>query len=117
MKIRIDPLDVLFSRFIRLRAKGQCERCLQEVDFKRLQTAHFDGRARKSVRWDEDNACACCCGCHRYLDAHPIEKIEFFKKLLGEEGFEALQGRMRQIGMPDKKMIEIYLKEKIKELE
>ena len=39
------------------------------------------------------------------------------KQHLGEEKFDMLEGRMRQIGMPDKEAIRIYFTAKIKELE
>lgn len=132
MKIRRDKLDILFSEYIRRRAiklVGGCERCLTlKYDtlkedgsifpaWKKLQCAHFDGRSKKSVRWDEDNACACCYGCHQYLDSHPLEKVEFFKHRLGEERFEFLRGRMRiTYPKPDKRLIELYLKTKLLEV-
>jgi len=111
MKIRIDPLDKLFSKFIRLRDKV-CQRC----GGTNIACAHFHGRAKKSVRWDEDNACGLCFGCHIYLDSHPIEKIEFFQWRLGDR-YDLLNARANQPGKPDKGAIELYLKEKIKELE
>ncbi len=115
MKIRIDPLDQLFSRFIRLRDKV-CQRCGSLTNT--IACAHFHGRSSKAVRWDEDNACGLCMGCHSYLDAHPMEKVEFFRQRLGQEKFDALNGRLRQTWpRPDKKLIEIYLRQKIKELE
>jgi len=113
MKIKIDKLDVLFSEFIRLRAKNYCERCGKYSE--RLQTAHFHGRAKKSVRWDEDNACGLCFGCHSFLDSQAMEKIEFFKQRLGQERFDLLNARMRQVGMPDKEAVTLYLNEKMKE--
>lgn len=51
-------------------------------------------------------------GCHTYLDGHPMEKVEFFKTLLGEEAFDKLNARYRQMGKPDKKMLMIYFTEK-----
>jgi len=120
MKIRIDPLDTLFSEFIRKRAMkrtGGCERCLTpKTDYKQLQCAHFHGRSKKSVRWDEDNAVGLCCGCHLYLDSHPLDKVEWFKSLLGEERFDLLNSRMRNMEKPDKKLLTIYFNNKLEEL-
>jgi len=60
VRIKIDPLDALFSEYIRCRAIKEvhgCERCLAwKVDYKGLECSHFHGRAQKSTRWDEDNA-------------------------------------------------------------
>ncbi len=105
MKIRRDKLDLLFSKCIHLRDK-YCQRCGGTSG---LQTAHFHGRARKSVRWDEENACLLCFGCHQYFHSHPLEFVEFFKKRLGER-FDLLNGRARIPNKPDKALIEMYLK-------
>ena len=110
MKIRIDKLDVLFSKFIRLRDKV-CQRC----GGANIACAHFHGRAKKSVRWDEDNCVALCFGCHIHLDSHPIEKIEFFQRRLGDR-YDLLNARANQLGKPDKEAIELYLLERIKEV-
>jgi len=117
VKIRIDALDRLFSKYVRLRAKGVCERCGSNKGVKGLQCSHYHGRAKKSVRWDEDNAAALCYGCHRYFTAHPYEHTEWFKTRLGEYVFNMLSIRARTPQKVDKEMIKLYLKEKIKELE
>lgn len=121
MRIKIDPLDKLFSQYIRLRAMTRvdgCERCLTgKVNYKSLHCAHFDGRGHRSIRWDEDNAAGLCPGCHIYLDSHPLEKVEWFKKHLGEESFNLLQHRARMLDKPDKKLFTVYYQNKIKELE
>ncbi len=114
MKIRIDSLDILFSQFIRLRDKV-CQRCFAQGNS--IACAHFHGRSSKSVRWDEDNACALCLGCHSYLDGHPVEKVEFFQQRLGQEKFDLLGSRARTPARYiDKQAITVYLKLKIKEL-
>jgi len=131
--IRHDFLDDLFSEFIRKQAivrVGGCEYCLRPKydilkenvdilpDWKQLQCAHFDGRSNKAVRWDIQNAAGMCPPCHASFDAHPFEKIEWVKQHLGEDEFNMLQSRLRNIyPKPDKKAIELYLKTKIKELE
>jgi len=113
MKIKIDPLDKLFAKVILLRDK-YCRRCGGSGG---LQTSHFHGRSKRSVRWDEDNAVLLCFGCHQYFHSQPQEHVEWFKQRLGEEKYNNLRGRMRQIGKPDKVLIGLYLKERIKELE
>jgi hypothetical protein len=120
MRIKLDKLDVLFSQFIRMRAiqlVGGCERCLSpKKDYKQLQTSHFFGRSRRSVRWDEDNAIGTCGACHIYFGSHPLEHTEWFRNHLGEEKLDMLQGRMRQTHpKPDRSLIEIYLKQRLKE--
>ena len=86
--------------------------------WRQLECCHFDGRGNQSVRYDEDNALGGCFSCHQYLDAHPLEKIEWFKRNLGEDGFNQLQGRMRiTYPKPDKKAIKLYLEERLKALQ
>ena len=113
MKIRVDKLDVLFSKFIRLRDK-YCQRCGGSSG---LQTSHFYGRAKQSIRFDPENSCLLCFGCHQYFHSHPLEHVEWFKDRLGEVGFDLLQARARIPGKVDKAAIELYLKEQIKRLE
>lgn len=119
MKIQISPLDQLYSQIIRTLAKGICQRCLRPTDFKRLQTAHFHGRANKKVRWDLDNSTGLCYGCHAYIDSHALEKADFFKKLLGDSKYEKLNQRANWPSKQkiDKKMIGIVLTNKLRELE
>lgn len=91
MKIQITKLDSLFSKFIRQRDKV-CQRCGKGG---RLETSHFHGRRKRSVRWDEDNAVALCFACHRYFTENPLEHCEWFKNRLGEKEFDALNVRAR----------------------
>ena len=120
MKIKLKPLDELFSRIIRNRAianVGGCERCWAwKADYKQLQCAHMFTRKYHSVRWDEENAVGVCAGCHFFLDSHPQEKIDFFKQRLGEEKFDLLQARANTKGI-DKELIKLYLQNRIKERE
>ena len=111
MRIKRDELDILFARYIKARDKV-CQRC--GCYSNSLQTAHFHGRAKKSVRWDEDNAVALCFGCHMYLTAHPLEHTEWFRNHLGER-FDMLNSRMRTPARYlDKQAIELYLREELK---
>ena len=79
----IDRLDALASEYVRKHAMqrvGGCERCHQgKVSWKNLQWAHYRGRNKHSVRWDESNAAGLCGGCHTHLDRNPEEKVEFFR--------------------------------------
>ena len=111
MKIKIDPLDKLLRRYIRLRDKV-CQECGRSD--RKLETAHCFGRARKSVRYDEENVCILCFTCHQWYDHHDTEKQEFFRKRLGEEKFDLLQARMRTPARYlDKEAIRFYLEKQI----
>lgn len=119
-KIKIDKIDSLFSRVIRLRAKGQCQRCKKFKDFSLLQAAHCWGRRKQSVRYDLDNALGLCFTCHHLIDSEdPDAKRDLFVKYLGEEGYKKLNQRANwpQQYKPDKKVIEIYLKQQLKQYE
>ena len=130
--MKIDKLDILFSEYVRRRAikeSGGCERCLTEKHpiekedgsafpaWKQLQCSHFYGRAKKTTRYDPDNATGLCAACHLYLTANPQEHFEFFKKRLGERGLDLLNHRAHIPQKVDRYLIELYLKVKIKELE
>ena len=126
----IKRLDKLFSEYIRKRAWQRCGGCEREkyVDkhelvrrWQDLDCAHFKSRKKYSTRWHEDNAAGLCGGCHFYLDANKEEKDNFFKELLGEQDFNNLNMRAEYLithkDPMDYNLIEIYLKQKIKELE
>lgn len=114
MKIKRDSLDILFSQYVMLRDK-YCQRCGGNGG---LQTAHFIGRARKSVRWDDKNSCLLCFGCHGYFHAHPLEFVEWYRNRIGEKELELLQARARVTWpKPDKEMIKLWLQNEIKDLE
>ena len=130
--MKLKPLDILFSQYIRMRAMarvGGCERCLTLKcdiqkdngdifpDYKQLQCSHFIGRRRRSVRWDEDNAVGLCSGCHMHLSSHPLEHTQWFIEHLGEQQVDLLLARNRSRVKPDEKLLEIYFREKIKGIE
>lgn len=115
MKVRIDPLDKLFSQIIRLRSKGYCEIGGEWRGYERLMCCHNWGRRKKSVRWDLDNAVAGCFYHHRMIDENAEDKISFFKKYLGEERYKQLNQRANWPNQykPDKKIIKIFLEKEI----
>lgn len=116
-------LDALYREYIRKRAMervGGCERCLTpKVNYKDLQTAHLHSCRNHTTRWDVRNAVGLCGGCHLYLDSHIDAKKEFAVKCLGEEEYERLYvlAEMTTKQSPiDYKLVEIYLKQLLKEL-
>ena len=119
-----DRLDALYSEYIRKRTiqrAGGCERCgTPKRDYRELQAMHFHSRRKHTVRWDIRNSAGGCGGCHLYLDSHIDAKQEFARKLLGDEEYERLYvlAEMTTKQSPiDYNLTEIYLKQKIKELE
>jgi hypothetical protein len=119
--MKLDSLDKLFSEYIRKRAMrdtGGCERChAGKRNYKQLQCSHFHGRRKRSVRFDEDNACGICAACHMYLGANPAEHVRFFQERLSMTAFENLQIRAQFKHKIDESAVALYLREKLKELE
>lgn len=116
MNIKIDPLDRLFSLYIRTRSGWNCERCKKQFSKENrgsLQTSHFHGRRKQSVRFDPENCASLCFLCHRRFTEHPLEHVEWFKKRLGKR-FDALTIRANTIGKPDRSLIKIWLDNELK---
>lgn len=114
MKIRVDPLDRLFSSYIRIKAGGVCEYCGR---MGRVETSHFHGRRKGSTRYDEDNVVALCHSCHMYLQEHPNIHSEWFEKRLGSERYELLNIRAQKIIKVGKEALKREFTEKIRRLE
>ncbi|MDA0989077.1 MAG: hypothetical protein O2783_08185 [Chloroflexi bacterium] len=103
-------IDALFSQVIRERDNYTCRICFGNFrhDPGRLDCAHSIGRSRGSVRWDMDNAFALCRRCHNDIDQRPLDHIEFVRKELGEERYEALKVKARELlKMTDRDRIEL----------
>ena len=113
MRIKVDKLDILFSKYIRLRDRV-CQRCGGSTG---LGCSHYHGRRKQSVRYDEENCMALCWGCHSYLGANPLEHTEFMIKRLGQERFDMLTHRANIPQKIDKIAIGLYVRAKINELE
>jgi len=116
MRVKRDKLDILFSKYMRLKTNGVCECCLQTFPMGKLQVAHFFGRRYKALRWDEENVSVLCFSCHQHFHEQPLEYVEWFKARLGGK-FDLLQVRARVTAKyVDKELIELYLQAKIKEI-
>jgi hypothetical protein len=118
-KIKLGPADKLFSKYIRTRDKGCVFQinCFGMQDFSELQCCHFWGRARKSVRYDPQNADSGCPACHQYLHAHPEFHKEFKLKQLGQNDYDLLELRAQTPNYSfDEKLAVIYCKQLLSEL-
>ena len=115
-KIR-NKLDKEYS--IAVRAVNKCEYCGQEGT---LNAHHIFGRSNFGVRWDLDNGVCVCVSHHVFgkLSFHksPIEMIEWIKGVRGEEWYERLREKAKEIKKYSigelKELLEHY-KEKNKE--
>lgn len=88
MKWTYSQADLKFGKMIRDRDEHTCQRCGREGQ---TECAHCFGRRKQTTRHDPRNACALCVRCHRYLDEHYDEKMQFFLDRLGPDEFEALR--------------------------
>lgn len=67
---------------------GKCQRC-PKVDW--LSWCHVITRGADSVRWNSDNAFAWCSGCHRWLDQHWEQKLDWVIGHIGEERWQRVR--------------------------
>lgn len=134
--VKIKPEDKIFSLFIRTRDRWTCQRCgamfkpskdiykrlriaVGEGDPRGLHTMHCFGRKGMATRFDEDNCCAGCYGCHSYLDGNLIEKQAFFCERLGDDKWDELIKKSKEImklTKEDKKYISNYYKMRLEDL-
>ena len=120
MKIKLDPLDILFSKLIRRRAEGKCEYCGQYPKPQGYHCHHFIGRRYRNTRYELDNGVALCMACHNLMHDFPDESQAFFVKRVGNQRAEELKIIARtfnKMTAERKEKIKADLKEKVKLLE
>lgn len=69
-----------------------------------LQASHFQGRGKESTRFDPENVCALCGGCHAYFTAYPAEHYMWQVHRLGQETVDAIILRSNFTTKKDRKM-------------
>lgn len=120
LKSLILRLDIVFSKYIRLRDKGICITCGKQDEIGKMDCGHYVSRIYKPTRWHEKN---CSCQCphdNRFMEGC---KDVFALKLQEKYGNNILQElntlknqvfKLTPEWLEDK--IEYY-KEKVKEME
>lgn len=116
LRVRIDPLDTLFSVYIRRKAGWKCERCGNMPDRRGLHCHHFHRRRKQSTRFDPDNGVSLCLGCHQYFGENKDHEEAFMIAKLGEERFDMLQARAMIKCKPDRSAIKLWLKQQLEDL-
>lgn len=118
MRIKRDPLDKLLREYLLLRDDYTCQWCgrqySQDDNLMGLHVSHFKGRRKKSVRYDEENTCLLCFGCHNHVHDNPEEHTDFFKKRLGSDAFDALILRANR-PLPMTKSVKQEIKKELEE--
>lgn len=120
MKTRRDKLDDVFSRLIRLRDGGTCQRCGAHESQKKIDCSHFWSRRHQATRYDPDNACAHCFTCHQYLGENPVEFATWIENYLGFGRYQMLTEKHRQIvkrTKREKEELYAHLKSELRKLE
>lgn len=116
--IKINKADTLFSRYIRLKHK-KCMYCGRRGEgpdgIFGLQASHYFGRAKQTVRFDEENVDVLCIACHRKLGTLNRPEYERWKREQLGERYDILNLRAHTTGKRDYKLQEIIWKEKLKE--
>ena len=111
MAVKLRRADMVFSRWIKKRDLYTCQRCGNKhmIKSQGLHCCHFISRRNEATRFDPDNACSICYGCHSWFHQNPKEHENFMVNRLGVEIFNALQDRRRKVVKKnDKEIIERY---------
>lgn len=117
MYIKLDPADIAFSRYIRLRDDFTCQRCLKEYDEKAqgLHNSHYFGRGSENTRFDPENCDSLCWGCHQFWGSQDKEAYRDFKiRQLGQKGFDDLVVRSKLKCKKDRKLVAIVWRREYK---
>lgn len=123
--IKVRSTDKEYSKYIRKKSGGKCERCgkVCEIDGERLyqlDCSHYYGRRNESVRFDDDNCHALCNPCHKRMGGHTREENGeydiWLKEKLGETRYKMLKIRANATGKRDDKMQMLIIKQLMKDL-
>lgn len=84
--------DIRFSKSIRDRDGWMCRRCGRGFlpGSVELHNAHHFTRRTQATRFDPLNCLSLCASCHLFLDTHPALKEQFWRRVIGDEAFDAL---------------------------
>jgi hypothetical protein len=112
-------LDNKWAEAIKVRAGFRCEYCGKREN---LNSHHIFTRSRKATRWELNNGCCLCVGCHIFsskFSAHktPIEFTHWLEKTKGVKWLEELQQMSNEVYRPSVEELEehlIYLQKYVK---
>jgi hypothetical protein len=97
-RIKRTQADKHLSDCVRKSAQWKCQRC--EKDYKEkpagLQCSHFISRAHWGSRFDPRQL-SLCAYCHQYVEGHPVEHIEIFKRVHGGDNPDEVIQQMVEI--------------------
>ena len=111
MKIKVDGIDVIFSKYIRAK-HPLCQVCGTRNS---TQIHHYMGRRFQSVRFSEENAWSVCFSCHRKFHENPEWAATMQKKRLGK-GYDAFIVRANMVVRRrdvDRELLKMYFKQEM----
>ena len=116
-KVKIDPLDRICTKAVRLREKNICQNCGKYVTGQNSHCAHIMSRRHMSTRYYLPNLLHLCFQCHRYWHSE-VSKFELWVRgLIGDKEYDKLLIMSRETWDKDNLKWGMYLKEEIKRLE
>lgn len=122
-KIKRRPADIEYSRYIRAKAGGRCEKCgkVCEINGERigqLEASHYFSRRHEGVRFDDRNVHALCAKCHKrmggYTNKEDGEYDLWIMELLGEKQYKLLKLNAHIPHKKDDSLIRMWIKQEIK---
>jgi len=95
-------LDLVFSRYIRLRDTDRdgfchCIDCDERIAWRDIQCGHFMSRTAKSTRWDEQNCAAQKASCNTYGQGRQFEFGKALDVRYGEGTADRLHIKSKQV--------------------
>ena len=97
-KIKRTQADKHLSDCVRKSAQWKCQRCEKDYSEKPagLQCSHFISRAHWGSRFDPRQL-SLCAYCHQFVEGHPVEHIEIFKRVHGGDKPDEVIEQMVQL--------------------
>lgn len=108
--------DAVFSKFIRIRDKGQCFTCPTKGRIEDMQCGHYVSRSRLTTRYDEENCHCQCVACNVFKNGNMVAYSVNLMKLHGKDIIEELHLRsqvLRKFSRKDYEGLIAYYKNQI----
>lgn len=119
--IKLRKTDKLFRQYALRFYAYTCARCRKTYEpdnCRGLHVSHFWGRGRENVRFDIDNVCLLCYGCHQiwgHGDGRQ-QYIDYMFNRLGQEELDKIEIRAYSYKKKDDALDEIIIRELLKGL-
>lgn len=119
MKLR--KTDRLFRKLVLQLENYTCARCRKPYEpdnCRGLHVSHYWGRGRENTRFDIENVCLLCYGCH-LIWAHGDQRDDYKQYMierLGKEGFDRLEARAYTHKKKDDVLNEVVIKQLLETL-